>query len=295
MKTNIKNEILQIVNNIPNVSPLEKVRWVYIKLGKLFSFDYKYLDTQKEATLDSEVIDRYQTCVQISEILNEILNKIDPNIKSEVIERKNINRPYNKEHVCNVITIGNEKYLLDLSLDLYRIHFDLKTKDFGYSGHPNMELDIISQNECTKMDKALGLYPNGYTDDKIKKTREELSFMDFRNMTFEEEIEYRLLRVNMILNMNDSYNESNLFLYNEVVDSFINCQTIRTIIRNNDEQRYVYIFIRNGEYVIYMYDENNRFYKTTINVLKGLLDNGWDNKKGLLYDFIDLHSSHVLS
>lgn len=288
MDNNIKYEILKIVNNIPNVSPIEKVRWVYIKLGKLFSFDPK-IDTSKEANLSMDYIDKYETCVQISVILDEILNSIDPNIRSVIIERTINDKKYDQEHLCNIITINdNEKYLLDLSLDLFRIHFNLRTKEFGYSGFMNYDLDIIPPSDTDEMDKKLGLYEDGYIDESIKRTKEELSFMDFTNMTLEEEIEYRMTKVNEYLSMNDTYSESNQFLYIIALDNIIECQTIRTIIKNNDEQRYVYIFKRNGETVIYIFDEHNRFYKTTKKDIEELLDNGWTNSKDVLLGYLNI-------
>ena len=288
MDNNIKYEILKIVNNIPNVSPIEKVRWVYIKLGKLFSFDPK-IDTSKEANLSMDYIDKYETCVQISVILDEILNSIDPNIRSVIIERTINDKKYDQEHLCNIITINdNEKYLLDLSLDLFRIHFNLRTKEFGYSGFMNYDLDIIPQSDTDEMDKKLGLYEDGYIDESIKRTKEELSFMDFTNMTLEEEIDYRMTKVNEYLSMNDTYSESNQFLYIIALDNIIECQTIRTIIKNNDVQRYVYIFKRNGETVIYIFDEHNRFYKTTKKDIEELLDNGWTNSKDVLLGYLNI-------
>ena len=66
-KDNIKEDILNIINSIPNdTSDLEKARYVYIKLGKLFYYDSINKDYDKKCPLDSPYISRYQTCIQIS-------------------------------------------------------------------------------------------------------------------------------------------------------------------------------------------------------------------------------------
>lgn len=288
MDNNIKDELLNVINNIPNnITPIEKVRWVYVNFGKILSFDYKKFDSKTKVNLDSDYINKYQTCVQISYLLNDALNRIDPNIKSEVIERKIEGHRYEQEHLANIVTINDEKYLLDLTLDLYRIHFDLKTKEFGFSGYTNYDLDIMPQSENIKMDEHLGLYNNGYTDNILKELEEEISFVDFSDYTFEEEIDYKILKLWTILNMNNTYSESNEFIYKILVDNFLKCETIRSVIRKDNEQKYVYIFKKNNEIVWYIYDEDNIFYKSNSNEIKDMLDNGWINNKGLINQVLD--------
>ena len=288
MDNNIKDELLNVINNIPNnITPIEKVRWVYVNFGKILSFDYKKFDSKTKANLDSDYINKYQTCVQISYLLNDALNRIDSNIKSEVIERKIEGHRYEQEHLANIVTINDEKYLLDLTLDLYRIHFDLKTKEFGFSGYIGYDLDIMPQSENIKMDEHLSLYKNGYTDNILKELEEEISFVDFSDYTFEEEIDYKILKLWTILNMNNTYSESNEFIYKILVDNFLKCETIRSVIRKDNEQKYVYIFKKNNEIVWYIYDENNIFYKSNSNEIKDMLDNGWINNKGLINQVLD--------
>lgn len=297
---NIKDEILDVINTIPDgISPLEKVRWIYIKLGKLLAFDNKEFDSSKNVSLDSDYIDKYQTCVTTSILLNEILNNIDPNIKCEVVERKLQNRPHRQEHLANILTFNNngyeEKYLLDLTLDLYRIHFDLKTEQFGYCGHENYNLDIIPQVQNDEMDKKLGLYKNGYTNYVISDLKNKISFVDFSSMTFEEEIDFKLAQSKFLLDMNNTYSETNEFIYIYLVDYILECDTIRSVIRHGNEQKYVYIFHRGKETVWYVCDEDASFYKTSSDEIRYLFDNGWINNKGIIYDCLDSVSSKLLS
>ena len=282
---NIKNEISNIINNIPEVGPLEKVRWIYIKLGKILSFDYKNINYKNEIDLNNSIIEKYETCTQISYLLNEILNGIDPSIKSNIVERKIPFHVYDQEHQANLITINNEKYLIDLTLDLYRIHYGLSTQEFGYSIYEDS--DIITKQDCEKMDKELGLIETNYNDKIVNDIKDELSFIDFKEMTFEEEIDYKISRIKPLLDINTTYSESNQFIYNVVLDDILKCQTIRTIIRNNNKQKYVYLFKRNNQIVWYLFNEKKGFNKSYKEEIINLLNNGWTNNKGILFDYID--------
>ena len=284
---NIKKEILEVVDTIPEgVSPLEKVRWIYIKLGKLFSFTYNKDIVDPNVSILSDYINKYETCTEISNILNEILNNIDPSIKCEVIDRKNPNRIYTTEHNCNVITYEHdgleEKYLLDLTLDLYRIQFGLTTNEFGLCGYEGLDLDILPKMDAKKMDINLGLIEEEYNDKKIEDIKRTLSFTDFSNMSFEEEINYRMQKVIPFLELSNTFSELNEFLYHIVLDNFFKCQIIRSIIRKDDKVSYLYVFRKNGMAVWYIFDENNKFYKTNPDNVKTMLDNGWSNTRGVI-------------
>ena len=284
---NIKNEILDIINSIPeDISPLEKVRYVYVKLGKLFYFDYLNEDFKREESLDFNEVHRVETCVQISNILSEILNRIDPNIKCRVIERKIDNKQYEHNHMANIVTVNDEEYLLDLTLDLYFIQFDLRTSEFGFCGFKNMNLDIISLKETDEMDKKLGLYPNGYTDDKIKEIKKELSLIDFSDKTFEEEIDYRINKFKELMNHDHGFSEGNMFIFKKLIDEVFVGFVERNTIRKENKQKSIYIISKKGKHVYYLYDGVG-FNKTNTREIKDLLDDGWYNKSGRLYEYVD--------
>ena len=89
---NIINELNLILFNVPqDINLLEKIRWLYIKTGEIFSYDYRISNNIDYATtkldFSKNYINRYQTCTQISYIFNLMLNYID-GCDSKVIERK---------------------------------------------------------------------------------------------------------------------------------------------------------------------------------------------------------------
>ena len=163
--------------DLDNLTLLEKVRWIYIKAGELFSYDYTILDGDSVPRVDLKegYINSYQTCFGVSEILSMLLNHIDPGIKCNVIEREGVNRGrFEEKHRANEVIIGNEKYILDLTLDLYLIQSGCQTKEFGFSSSPDVDYDIISLNECREMDEKMGLLKNGEYTDKNGKLSYEL-------------------------------------------------------------------------------------------------------------------------
>lgn len=170
---NIIPSINFIMSSIPeNTTDLEKVRYIYINLGKLFSYDYRII---ADESVISEPIDyakneigRYKTCYQISEILMVLINGLIPNCHAKIIERKIPGRSFNKEHVATEVTFSDGlKIILDLTLDLANIQGGLKTKEFGFTTNSTGDYDIISLRECAQMDKKLGFIVDKYTDDYI--------------------------------------------------------------------------------------------------------------------------------
>ena len=157
---NIVGELNLLLLNIPNnLSLIEKIRWLYIKVGKLFSYDYRIANDSnvafKEIDFYNNYVSNYQTCLQISYLFNMMLNYIDPGIKANVIERKmDIRGRYEVEHQANeVILPSGEKYILDLTLDLYLIQSGCQTKHFDYETDASGEYDIIPLCDIKDMDK----------------------------------------------------------------------------------------------------------------------------------------------
>jgi len=177
---NIAGSLNMLLFNVPeNVSLLEKIRWLYIKAGHLFSYDYRIgsnIDlAKKDIDFENNKINRYLTCTQISYLFKLMIEYLDPNLKVNIIERKGTQiRLDGVEHVANeVIMPTGEKFILDLTLDLYLIQSGCKTRQFGFTTDASGSYDIISLFECAEMDKKLGLLKdNEYTDDKINRLKE---------------------------------------------------------------------------------------------------------------------------
>ncbi len=298
---NILSDIMLVISNIPNnVSNLEKIRWVYIKLGRLFCYDYRVANNP-EVGYDkvinySEFIGRYQTCIQISDILNRILNSID-GVRSEIVPRvlKNARGHYGHDHVGNLVTINENgetlRLLLDLTLDLYLIQSESMTMHFGYDDDGSGTLDIISQNEDRLMDAKLGLVAtnNRYTDDDLKELEYIINGVDYSKFTNEEVIDYKIKMINsmfrrfsgyhegkqytnMLMNrlLKMDYKEFNMYLKN---DDKINLKTVYNICYKDTEKWIIY---SNKIGVV----------ETDKSILRDMLNNGWTTNSETLLDIL---------
>lgn len=302
-KTNFEENILSSLNllllNIPNdLSPIEKVRWIYIKTGELFSYDYRIANdssvAKRKIDFSSDFVGRYQTCTQISTILNLMLNNIDPKVKSKIIQRTNPTRGhYDVEHEAVEINIDNEeKYILDLTLDLYLIQSGCQTKQFGYTGDMEGTCDIIPLSECQKMDEKMGLIKYGeYTDKRISDTKSRLNAQDYSNMTDEEKLDYKINGIKYLIPKFPGYHESKQFINKLLLDilryqykeynltyrkeNSVELVTCYQIMYDNDKSKW------------YLYNSQVGLINTEPKNIENMLHLGWKTNSKSIYDELE--------
>lgn len=304
-KVNVKNDnivsdINLILFNIPeNVSTLEKVRWIYIKLGELFSYDYTVVSRPKEAlkelTFEDNYISPYQTCIQISQIMNIILNSLGPECKSKIVDTQDSVRGINNStHKANSVEFSNgEKYLLDLTLDLYLIQSGCQTKHFGFTT-PNGEYDILPLLECERIDKSFGIIKYGeYTDKKINDMKSRLNSIDYSSMTEDEILNYKLSMLNTLVPKFRGSHEGKMYLnklFIEVLKSRFKEYHLTLQRESIDELATIYKFIDTDPW--YLYTPNLGLFRTSKENIKSMLNSGWISKSNSLFD--DLENKKTL-
>ncbi len=304
-KVNVKNDnivsdINLILFNIPeNVSTLEKVRWIYIKLGELFSYDYTVVSKPKEAlkelTFEDNYISPYQTCIQISQIMNIILNSLGPECKSKIVDTQDSVRGINNStHKANSVEFSNgEKYLLDLTLDLYLIQSGCQTKHFGFTT-PNGEYDILPLLECERIDKSFGIIKYGeYTDKKINDMKSRLNSIDYSSMTEDEILNYKLSMLNTLVPKFRGSHEGKMYLnklFIEVLKTRFKEYHLTLQRESIDELATIYKFIDTDSW--YLYTPNLGLFRTSKENIKSMLNSGWISKSNSLFD--DLENKKTL-
>ncbi len=304
-KVNVKNDnivsdINLILFNIPeNVSTLEKVRWIYIKLGELFSYDYTVVSKPKEAlkelTFEDNYISPYQTCIQISQIMNIILNSLGPECKSKIVDTQDSVRGMNNStHKANSVEFSNgEKYLLDLTLDLYLIQSGCQTKHFGFTT-PNGEYDILPLLECERIDKSFGIIKYGeYTDKKINDMKSRLNSIDYSSMTEDEILNYKLSMLNTLVPKFRGSHEGKMYLnklFIEVLKTRFKEYHLTLQRESIDELATIYKFIDTDSW--YLYTPNLGLFRTSKENIKSMLNSGWISKSNSLFD--DLENKKTL-
>ena len=182
--------INEIIENMPKgLSQLEKTRYIYLELGKIFSYNIEFFYAEDDKTLqdiyDEEITvndiekGKYQNkvsivCKQASEILCEVLNDNRIGVESYCtgIEKGQIN------HVNVISKIGDKKICLGIIFDLQNIQKGFFTKSFGKHNFilsDGDECDILKDEEIRNIDKKLGYCKNGiYMDDIIGMIKKEM-------------------------------------------------------------------------------------------------------------------------
>lgn len=184
----IKQKIDLFMENINSEwSVIEKAKYIYINLGKLYSFNNQYVfgddETKKQilegakalTSLDDELVNkRYQTCISLNKIYILLLKQIGINAR-EI--------PGKIHHVSSEIEDENGQwYAVDLQKDLPNIQTNSRTKNFAVE---------ISTKKQLQIDEKIG-YVNKqrkYTDECIQEFIETNfeSLLDFYYFDMEEE------------------------------------------------------------------------------------------------------------
>lgn len=271
-----------IMSTIPeNTTDLEKVRYIYINLGKLFSYDYRII---ADESVISEPIDyakneigRYKTCYQISEILMVLINGLIPNCHAKIIERKIPGRSFNKEHVATEVTFSD----------------GLKTKEFGFTTNSTGNYDIISLRECAQMDKKLGFIVDKYTDDYINEFVNKMTQMDFSTYSPAEIVDFKINKAKELFSKDFKGNhEATRYIYtlfSKVLSSseFSKLRQFNLSYSNSDEFNLMAIYSFDELGLYYSYSNELGFNKVSPQIISGLLKSGWKTNSNSIQSIFD--------
>ena len=288
-----------IMSSIPDdLTDLEKVRYIYINLGKIFCYDYRIILDEsvvnEKIDYESNEIGRYKTCYQISEILSTFINGLIPTCKAKVIERTIPGRRFNNEHVATEVEFKDGlKIILDLTLDLANIQGGLKTKEFGYSSNSKNEYDIISLRECAEMDKKLGFITEKYTDDYIDEFLDSINNFDFKDKTPIEKLEYKILKAKELFAKDfKGAHEATRYIYillNKILSpQELSCLKQYNLSYNNSNEfnlMSIYSFDDYGLY--YSFSNELGFIKVNSTIISNLLKNGWKTNSKSIQEIFD--------
>ena len=196
----------------PNISEIELIRYVYLDLGKRFSFNIDFIpfgNTKKrhEIYSKSRSFDDLEECMEsniiicksLAYILEEILQQVGIDITTEVATEDTRKYP----HVYNVVNPKNgEKFIIDLQNDLYNIQAHAFTTNFGISTIDGKTL-IIPRFEQEQIDRKLGYIDNEnyYTDDYIYVMKSDIGLIE----DFGEKVRFVLENIDIYENPRIGY------------------------------------------------------------------------------------------
>ena len=161
--------INNVIDSMPsNLSNIEKIRYVYIYLGKILSSDINTIEDKNEVISFSNIstinniwgsINRGKTNdITVSKIFMYILNRIG--IKSELIN-------------SSVNCIGNKIYLEDNKFIVVNLFNDLAYIQGGFC------LRFFDKyNSDKRIDKKLGYISDEYTDYYLNKTLSDIDLLE---------------------------------------------------------------------------------------------------------------------
>lgn len=284
---NIIPSINYIITAMPDdITDIEKLRYIYINLGKLFSYDYRIIVDEsvikEPLNFSKEFITRYKTCYQISEILTILINGTIPGCKAKIIERTIPGRSFSKEHVAvEVTTKDGLKLLLDLTLDLAHIQGGLKTKEFAFTTNETSDYDIISLRECAEMDKKLGFIVDKYTDDYIAEFLETIKKTDFSRMSPPDIIAYKINKAKETLAKDFKGNHEAISYIYTVLCRILTDKELSSLkqynltYHNSDDFNILAIYAFLDYDLYYSFSNELGFNKISLEVLSNLLKRGW--------------------
>lgn len=173
----------ELIKNMPqNLNKIEQARFLYIQLGKYFSYDEKFItsdDTGEKQNIANRNIEDIQdnnvVCTSMARIYTTLLNRIGINAKIVFIPTERFGHSYTK------IKIDGQIYSTDLIHDLMNIKVGNKTKEFMSKDTKgeNTKYSILSEDELKCIDDKLGYtYKGLYMEDFCKILREEMASLD---------------------------------------------------------------------------------------------------------------------
>lgn len=296
LKDNVVGKINIVLLNMPdNVTDLAKIRYIYMKLGNLFSYDFKIVADENLAGLDVDYdeIARYQTCTQISKILNTILSNINKNSKAKIVSRNlNNNSRYRYSHVANEVVFTDEKtgieykLLLDLTLDLFRIQAGMQTMQFAYTTDEFGSYDIISTKECEEMDKELGLIDkDGYRDKKILEVKNEISKL---NETLVNKIKYMWDKLSISFAGSHEVRQYFISILSTIFP-YVGYHVYNLYYRDVSETQFASLFIikdKDDKDIYFLLDNNLGLMISNKENINHMLSFGWKSNSRTLSDVI---------
>lgn len=160
--SSLEKYIEEVKEKTKNFSDIEKLRYVYLDLGKRFSFnlDFSFGNTETkkkiynksntEEELEQSMENNTIICKTSSTIYEYIMKNLGINIKTETDDMDTRKYP----HTYNVVTTKvNKKYLFDLQDDMRYIKAHLRTRKFGISMQKDDKEPIINRFELEQINK----------------------------------------------------------------------------------------------------------------------------------------------
>ncbi len=261
----INNLTENILRRMPaNLTQMEQARYIYLQLGKLFTFDEKYwLGNSKTRRMIYKSAKRIQTpkdlknnkviCVSLTNMYNSLLQRMG--IEAEAVHAED------DLHVYTIFKIDGVEYEADLQRDMKFIQAHRKTRSFGREPDYSTR-KLISDEQMQEMDDKFGYTYEGdeYLAILIDRLRDKLELLP--NM--EQKIEYALKKIENFEADTDMGFVEKMLYYEMILPDVLSSKESKKVqimdmyVEKDGERKYTCCISANkekNEYVRYMYSE----------------------------------------
>ena len=261
----INNLTENILRRMPaNLTQMEQARYIYLQLGKLFTFDEKYwLGNSKTRRMIYKSAKRIQTpkdlknnkviCVSLTNMYNSLLQRMG--IEAEAVHAED------DLHVYTIFKIDGVEYEADLQRDMKVIQAHRKTRSFGREPDYSTR-KLISDEQMQEMDDKFGYTYEGdeYLAILIDRLRDKLELLP--NM--EQKIEYALKKIENFEADTDMGFVEKMLYYEMILPDVLSSKESKKVqimdmyVEKDGERKYTCCISANkekNEYVRYMYSE----------------------------------------
>ena len=261
----INNLTENILRRMPaNLTQMEQARYIYLQLGKLFTFDEKYwLGNSKTRRMIYKSAKRIQTpkdlknnkviCVSLTNMYNSLLQRMG--IEAEAVHAED------DLHVYTIFKIDGVEYEADLQRDMKFIQAHRKTRSFGREPDYSTR-KLISDEQMQEMEDKFGYTYEGdeYLAILIDRLRDKLELLP--NM--EQKIEYALKKIENFEADTDMGFVEKMLYYEMILPDVLSSKESKKVqimdmyVEKDGERKYTCCISANkekNEYVRYMYSE----------------------------------------
>lgn len=296
----LEKYIEEVKRKTEGYTDIEKLRYVYLDLGKRFAFDlnfsfgnsrkkkeiYDHSGFQEE--LEKSMENNTIICKSISYIYEHIVKQLG--IKAESIIAPEDYRKY--PHMYNIVTTKeNKKYKFDLQEDMRYIKANMRTKHFGEA--IDGEQDLVTRKELENIDKKLEYINKDqyYTDEYLELIK--LNMQMFENL--EEKAEFVFNNLDAYVNKNMKYADRRWrmediigtdyqegLIFSKEDKKKINILDCYKEVNGEREYKLVITVAKKNGIDIYMFSEEmNSFEKLTLEQFAEQVENGLVNMQGI--------------
>ena len=261
----INNLTENILRRMPaNLTQIEQARYIYLQLGKLFTFDEKYwlgnsktrrtiYRAAKKVHSPKDLKSNKVICVSISNTYISLLEKMG--IEAEAVHAED------DLHVYTIFKIDGVEYEADLQRDMKFIQAHRKTRSFGREPDYSTK-KLISDEQMQEMDDKFGYTYEGdeYLAILIDRLRDKLELLP--NM--EQKIKYALKKIERFEADTDMGFVEKMLYYEMILPDVLSSKESKKVqimdmyVEEDGERKYTCCISANkekNEYVRYMYSE----------------------------------------